>query len=59
MFGAVGDCSELVTVYPFLEKIRALSYSPKWEGPQVGLIVLCLRVYVRAIIGRVYRFAGG
>lgn len=45
---AVGNCSELVTVYPFLEKIRALSYSPRREGPQVGLIVLCLRAYVCA-----------
>ena len=51
LFGAVGDCSELVTVYPFLEKIRAPSYSPRRECLRVGLIVLCLRVYVRAIIG--------
>lgn len=59
LFGAVGDCSELVTVYPFLEKIRAFSYSPKREGPQVGLIVLCLRVYVRAIIGGSAVLQGG
>lgn len=59
LFGAVGDCSELVTVYPFLEKIRAPSYSPRREGPQVGLIVLCLRVYVRAIIGGSAVLQGG